>query len=540
MNIRKKVHNHPFLQRLRTSLNGGLPPWYFLLPTLLVGISVLIPLAYLLLRAFEADRALSVELVFRPRNLLLLYNTVLLAVSTLIVTTLLALPLAWITSRTRIPGRSVLTLLGVLPLAIPGYVMAYALLGFTGEDGTLNSVFGIHLPRLSGFTGALTAISLYTFPYLYLNFRSALSGLDPSLEEVARSLGCRPYETFFRVVVPQLRPAYYAGALIIFLYVLGDFGAVSLMRFETFSYAIYLQYAASYDRVYAAWLALMLLTLTSSALIFEYKLLRGLFFHRAGTGTGKKTQLTELGAWKWPAYFFVTILVLVSIVLPVSTIIFWMLDAMPLERTDSLVRALRASFTASAPAAFLATLLAIPLAYNSLRYPSRISRGLERVAYLGYATPPLAFALALIFLTLGAVPFLYQTLAILIIAYTLHFLAEAIGPVRSSLYQASPRLEEAARSLGYGRLKAFFLTTLPVMRNGIIVSAAFVFMSAMKELPITFLLAPVGFETLAVNVWSSTSEAMYSRAAPYAFVILLISTLFTGLLFAREWFIKRN
>ncbi|MBP3191238.1 ABC transporter permease [Natronogracilivirga saccharolytica] len=513
----------------------NLPSWYFLAPAVLVGILVLIPLIYLVIRALEADTQLSMELVLRTRNLELLYNTLLLAFGTLIVGTTIALPLAWITTRTDIPGRKLLTLLGVLPLAIPGYVMAYALLGFTGSDGTLAVLFGIELPRLRGFPGALTAISLYTFPYLYLNFRAALAGIDPSLEEASRSLGYRPREVFFLVILPQLKPAYYAGTLIIFLYVLGDFGAVSLMRFETFSFAIYLQYAAAYDRVYAAWLALMLLVLTSTALIVEYKLLRGMLFHRTGTGNEKNAKIMTLGIWKWPAYLFVTVLVLLSIVLPVSTILFWMLEAFDTGQLAGLKRALTGSAMASAPAALLATGLAIPLAYIGVRHPSRLTRGLERIAYLGYATPPLAFALALIFFTLSVAPFFYQTLIVLIVAYALHFLAEAIGPVRSSLYQASPRLEEAARSLGYGRLKAFFLATFPVMRNGLIVSAAFVFMSAMKELPITFLLAPVGFETLAVNVWSYTSEAMFAQAAPYALFILVFSALFVGLLFAKEW-----
>lgn len=501
----------------------------------MVGLAVLIPLGYLLVRALEADPALSSSLVFRYRNLELLGNTLLLAFGTLVTGTLIALPMAWITTRTDFPGRRVLTLLGVLPLAVPGYVMAYAILGFTGAHGTLAQLTGWELPRLSGFSGALTAISLYTFPYLYLNFRSALGGLDPTLEEASRSLGYRPAAVFFRVILPQLRPAYYAGTLIIFLYVLGDFGAVSLMRYETFSYAIYLQYAASYDRIYAAWLALMLLALTSSALIVEYRLLRGLFFHRTGTGNGKKPRFVALGVWFWPAALFVTLIVLLSLVLPISTILYWMLESFDAGRVSDLKRALTGSVMASAPAALLATALAMPLAYIGVRHPSRITRGLERVAYLGYATPPLAFALALVFFTLHAAPFLYQTLTLLILAYSLHFLAEAIGPVRSALYQASPRLEEAARSLGYGKLKAFFLVTFPVMRGGLIVSAAFVFLSSMKELPITFLLAPAGFETLAVNVWAFTAEAMFAHAAPYALAILMFSTLFVGLLFAREW-----
>lgn len=512
-----------------------MPSWYFLAPALLAGLAILVPLSYLLFRALEADAALTRELLFNIRNLKLLYNTLLLALSTLLAGTLIALPMAWITTRTDIPGRKILTLLGVLPLAIPGYVMAYALLGFTGANGVVALLFGVELPRPNGFTGALIAISLYTFPYLYLNFRAALAGLSPSLEDASRSLGYPPRTIFFRVILPQLRPAYYAGALIIFLYVLGDFGAVSLMRFETFSYAIYLQYSASYDRIYAAWLALMLLALTSTALLVEYRLLKGLFFFRIGSGSEKKSNIIPLGKWKWPAYVFVTILVFLSILLPLSTIIYWMAASLDVHQLAGIRRALTGSVTASVPAALLASALAIPPAYISVRHPSQLTKGLERISYLGYATPPLAFALALIFFTLHSAPIIYQTLALLIVAYALHFLAEAIGPVRSALYQASPRLEEAAWSLGYGRLKAFFLATFPIMKNGLIVSFAFVFLSVMKELPITFLLAPVGFETLAVNVWSYTAEAMFSHAAPYALVILLFSTLLTGLLFAKEW-----
>jgi iron(III) transport system permease protein len=178
-----------------------------------------------------------------------------------------------------------LTLLGVLPLAVPGYVMAYALLATTGEYGTLAQTLGVVLPRLSGYAGAVIALSLSTFPYLFLNLRTAFLGLDPALEESAQALGHNRWQVFVRIVVPQLRPAFLAGGLLIALHVLGDFGVVSLMRYDTFSYALYIQYAASYDRIYAACLALMLLILTGAILVLEARLLKGMLFHRAGSGT---------------------------------------------------------------------------------------------------------------------------------------------------------------------------------------------------------------------------------------------------------------
>ena len=496
---------------------------------------VILPLFYLIVRASQAELSETLDLILRERNIDLFLNTILLTVGVLLVTSVISFPLAWLTTRTRIRGEALLTLFGVLPLAIPGYVMAYALLGISGADGTLARLFGLELPRLSGYWGSLIAISLYTFPYLFLNLRAGLMGLDPSYEEVARSLGYRPLRVFFQVLLPQLRPAYYAGALIIGLYVLGDFGAVSLMRFETFSYAIFLQYSSAYDRLYAALLALMLICITIFVLALEYRLLRGLFFHRTDAGSGRAPGLYQLGRWRYAAWSFVTVIVFASVILPVLTVFYWMIDAGDPGIWSGIGSSLLDSVSASAPAALLAATLSVPLAYISIRYPSGITRTFERLAYLGYATPPLALALALIFFTLTSVPLLYQTLALLILAYTLHFMAEALGPIRSALYQTSPRMEEAARSLGYRRFPAFLKTTLPALKGGIITSIAFVFLSAMKELPITFLLSPIGFDPLAVNVWSYSVEALYAQAAPYALVILIFSTLFVGLLFAREW-----
>ena len=135
---------------------------------------------------------------------------------------------------------------------------------------------------------------------------------------------------------------------------------------------------------------------------------------------------------------------------------------------------------------------------------------------------------------LNTMSFIYKTLPVLIYACTLHFLAEAIGPVRSSLYQSSPHLEEAAQSLGYPPLQAFLRVLLPMLLRGMLTATALVFLATMKELPFTFLLSPPGYETLALNVWSYTSEAMFAEAAPYALAILLFSGIFVGLLIRHE------
>ncbi|MEM0962797.1 MAG: iron ABC transporter permease [Bacteroidota bacterium] len=493
------------------------------IPVGAVAVGVLVPLGYLVARAFSADPSTLADLVFRARTLRLAGNTVGLTVAVLTSTVALALPLAWLVARTDVPARRLFTILGALPLAVPGYVMAYALLAATGSNGLVAEVTGLVIPRPGGFTGAWLALTLTLFPYLFLGLRASLLGLDPSLDEAARTLGASPWRRAQTVVLPQLRPALLAGGLLVGLHVLGDFGVVSLMRFETFSFAIYLQYTAAYDRVYAAALALLLIGLTGALLIGEARLLRGRRFARIGAGTARRQRAVALGGWRWPAALGLGSVAGVSVGVPVAATLFWMGRGLEDGLWGELASGLLDSVSAALPAALLAAALAIPVAVLSVRRPSRASSAAERVAYLGYATPPLAFALAFVFVSIRAVPWAYQTLGLLVIAYALHFLAEALGPVRTSLYQASAQAEEAARTLGRGPLRAFVEATLPTLRRGLGVSVALVFLSAIKELPIAFLLSPLGFESLALRSWAAAGESLFAVAAPYALALIAVS-----------------
>lgn len=490
---------------------------------------VLVPLGYLAVRALEADPAELRAVVFRARTLTLLANTLLLASGVLLASVLVALPLAWLAVRGDLRGRGLLVLIGVLPLAVPGYVGAYALIAASGAEGVIEVLTGLPWPRPSGYWGALGVLTLFTFPYLFLNFWAALRGLDPTLEDAARALGHSPLSAFVRVTLPQLRPAALAGGLLVTLHVLGDFGVVSLMRFETYSYAIYLQYSASFDRTYAAWLSLMLLGLTGATLALEARLLRGVRLDLP-RGTRRSAPAVKLGLWSIPAWLFAGGVAGAALVVPFASLVFWFRQGVARGALSDLWPSLLNSLQVAVPAALIAALLALPLAYLGVRRPSPLTRVLERAAYLGYATPPLAFALALIFFTLRAAPALYQTLALLVLACALHFLAEAIGPLRSALYQATERLEEAAQVLGRSSAGAFALVTLPLLRPGLLAGAALVLLSTLKELPLTFLLSPSGFDTLARDVWSYTTEAMFAEAAPYALLLVAASALATGLI----------
>lgn len=186
------------------------------------------------------------------------------------------------------------------------------------------------------------------------------------------------------------------------------------------------------------------------------------------------------------------------------------------------------------PAAVLATGLALPVVYLTMRFPSPLSSAVDRLVYLGYAVPPLAFALSMVFFALRAAPFLYQTLALLIFAYAMTFLALAMGPLRSRMMQIGPKLEEVSRSLGHGPFRSFMLATFPLMRRSLLAAGLLVFISVVKELPITFLLAPTGHTTLSMAVFSRTSEGMMAEAAPYALMIVVFSSFFVGLILRYE------
>ncbi|WP_456414413.1 ABC transporter permease [Oceanithermus profundus] len=487
-------------------------PWLWL-PVVLAAGAVLLPLLHLLVRAVEGGEAWGT-----PGYLPLLGRTLLLAAAVLAADVLLALPLAWLVVRTALPGRGWLAVLLVLPLALPGYALAYGLLAATGPAGVLAEVFGWAPPRPSGFVGAWIALVAYTYPYLFLNLKAALGALDPRLEEAAGSLGHGPAARFFRVVLPALKPALFGGGAIVLLHVLADFGVVSLMRYETFSYAIYLQYAALYDQERAAALALWLLGLALLVLTLEGRWLNP---NRPGR-TGPPAPLAPLGRLGPPAFLAVAAVPLFALALPLLPAGYWAAKLAADWVVADLPRALGQSLSVALPAALLSVAAATPLAVLTARHPGALARLAARLAYLGYASPPLAFGLGYVYLSLSYLPQLYQTLPLLILVYAVHFLAEALGPLRARMLALPPRLEEAARGLGAGRLEVLLRIRWPLIRPGLLAGGLIVFLGAMKELPLAFLLAPLGFESLALAAFDYTEEANYPYAAPFVLLLALV------------------
>ena len=501
--------------------------------------AMVLPLAYLLVTVADSAEA-AIDTVGNSRTLELIARSAGLALAATTAAVALGMPLAWLTARTDLPGRRVWAVAAALPLVIPSYIGAYAYLSALGPAGLLRDAleqpFGVErLPDITGFFGAWLVLTLFTYPLIFLPVRSALRGLDPQLEEASLGLGHSPWRTFRSVVLPQLIPAIGAGAVLVALYVLHDFGAVSIMRFDSFTREIFTLYRASFDRTGAAALALILVALMLVLLWLESRARGGFVLHRSAPGTKRPARRIPLGRWRVPALLFCGLVCGFSLVLPAGVLVYWSLQSFA-GSTDwgGTIEAGLSSLLVSGLAALAAAACAIPLAVLSVRYPGSISRMTERFSYTGYALPGIVVALALVFFATRAAPATYQTLGLLVFAFLVLFLPLAIGSARAGLQQVSPRVEEAARSLGRSPLQVMRTITAPLMASGVFAGAALVFLTAIKELPATLILAPIGFETLATEIWNATNVGFFERGAVPSLVLLAISAPSLYLLIGRE------
>lgn len=471
----------------------------------------LVPLGYLAVRTTEAgwDR-IAAELFTRRTGVLAARSLALAAVVT-VACTVLGVASAFLVTRTDLPGRRVFGVLAALPLAVPTYVAGFAWVA-TVDD-------------FAGFWPAALVLALCSYPYVYLPVAAALAGTDPAQEEVARSLGRGPWRTFLTVTVRQVRPAVAAGALLVALYVLSDFGAVSIVRVEVFTQAIFTAINLGFDRTGALVLATVLVVLTALLLTGEgLTRRRGARYARLGGGAGRPAPRIRLARWRWPALLGLTGVAALALGVPAVSLVRWF--AAGVSRPGSLAEVAAAvgnSLQAAAFGAGLTMLLALPVGVLTARAPGVLASALDRLAYLSHALPGLVIGLSLVFFAINVAYPLYQTVWLLALAYAALFLPLAVGAVSAATAQAPPALEEVARSLGRRPAHVLRTVTLPLAAPGIGAGAALVFLTCMKELPATLLLRPTGFDTLATELWTHTSVAAYAAAAPYAALLVLIS-----------------
>ena len=501
------------------------------------GVAVL-PVAYLVIRALQGGTD-AWSVLTRSGTADVLASTGALVGAVVACAIAIGVPLAWLVTRTDMPGRRVVALLAALPIVIPSYVAALSLLGAFGPRGLLQQAlagpFGVErIPEIFGFPGALLALTLSTYPYVFLLCAAALRSADPGLEEASRSLGRSNRATFFHVTLPMLRPALGAASLLSALYVLSDFGAVALMQYDSLTRAIYLQYLSLFDRTPAAVLGLVLVALTALVLFGERRAQRGGRRFRLGPGVSRAQRPIALGRWRVPALAFSWLMIAFFLFVPLAVLGYWLQRALARgEALDVAWSALGGSVGIAAIAAAAALVASLPVALVARR-GGRAGAVIERAAYTPNALPGIVIALALVFFAVRYGGPIYQTLGLLLIAYVIRFLPQALAGSSSALQTINPRVEEAARSLGRRPLRVAASITLPLARPGLLAGATLVFLSTLKELPVTLLLRPIGFETLATEVWKFTEIGSYSRAALPALLLIAVAVPFVWLVTGRR------
>ncbi|MQG88935.1 MAG: iron ABC transporter permease [SAR202 cluster bacterium] len=509
------------------SKDGKHPPAFLLILASVVTIAALIPVVYLFVRSVSSGSEWTV-IIFRASTVEVFARTFLLIGLVTIISVSVAVPVAWLTVRSNIPLRRVLSVASVLPLVMPSFVMATTVIEIYSPKGILQgwlAVFGIdRLPDIYGLAGATIVLVFMTYPYVLLTVRGALRRMDPALEEACRAMGYGPIHTFRVVTLPMLRPAIAGGALLVALYTLSDFGGVALLRYHTFTATIMIQYETSIDRTLAAVLSIILVFIAVMLLIGE-GLTRGKgAYHRSTVGVVRIAPRIDLGAWKWLGLGVVGLPVIIGLFVPVGVLLNWLIrglfnnqDLLPLftPAMNSLYVALLAGL--------VTVLSALPVAILAVRFPSRLSRFFERSTYIGFGLPGVVVALSLVFFGINVARPLYQSIWLLIFAYGVLFLPTSVGSIRSSLLQVNPRIEEAAQGLGRSQLRVITSITIPLVMPGAFSGGAMVFLLAMKELPATLILSPIGFTTLSTSIWSASSEAMFARTAAAALLLVVVS-----------------
>ena len=489
-----------------------------------VAVALILPLVFLLMQSAQAGWHDVFRLLFRHLTVTLLENTIELAVGASAACALLGTGTAWLVERTRLPGARLWAVLLVLPLAIPDFVVGYS----------WHSVF----PAVHGFPGALLVMSLALYPLVYLPVAAALRRADPAEEEVARSLGFGPLQTFFRVTLRQVRPALTGGCLLVCLALLAEYGAFEIVRFPTFTTTIFSDLQLGFDPAGASGLSIVLVLIATVVLTGEaFVSTRGRLGGSAPARTGNRKQ--PLG----PGGTALSLLAVLAVAaaglgLPVGILGYWMASSHSTTLpVGSLWGALASSATYSAAAALVATVAALPVALLAVRFRSAVAVVLERSTFIIQALPGLVVALSLVFFSERFAHGLYQTSPLLVAAYALMFFPLAVVSVRASVAQAPRRLEEVARSLGARPWSALLRVTLPLVAPGLAAAFCLVFLTALTELTATLILVPAGVHTLATQFWALEGNTSYGAAAPYAVVMVAVAAVPSYVL--TTWFDRR-
>jgi iron(III) transport system permease protein len=500
-----------------------------------IGLLFIAPLIVIVVRAF------AVGLRFDAQTLAPAGRSLLLGASVAAATAVVGAGCAWLAVRSDLPGRRSWAVLFALPLAVPSYIGAFCLRAAFATGGLAEQVlapFGTpRFPRIEGFWAAFAVLTVLTYPYVYLPVAARLRRMPPSHEESARLLGSGPLVTFGRIVLPQIAGAIAAGTLLVFLYVLSDFGAVQLLRYDTLTRVIF---ANQLDRQIALPAALQLSVLALVVVVAE-RLVSRMGRSDPQSAHGIAPLLVPLRRWRLPALAGAATVVGLGLFAPLTVLVYWAARGLTghgrRPGAGELLELVGNTALVSVAGAVVAVIVALPLAFLIARHRGLLPASVNAVVVVAFAIPGLVLALALVALALaggGALAVVYQTLPLLIVAYVIHFGAQALRSVSVGVAALPPSVSDAARLLGARRARRLVRIELPLLRPAALAGGGLVLLSVAKELPATLLLAPAGFATLATRIWSATEDAFWTDASIMALTLVAVSGVLTWLLIVRR------
>lgn len=529
------------MRRYKTSEVWG----WILLNTVVVAM-LLLPLGDVLLSVFKDSEGVWGHLAetVLPRYV---RNTALLAIGVVTATVLIGLSSAWVVTHCEFPGRSLVQWALILPLAIPSYLLAYATTDFFQYSGPLQTILrdtfqwergDYWFPTVRSLAGAICILSAGLYPYVYLACRTAFLRLDSSMIQSSRLLGAGAVKTFFKVTFPLIRPAVIAGAMLVLMETLAEFGAVDYCAVDTFATGIYRTWLSHGSLVGAGQLSACLVGFIVLMILGQRLITRK---KRIATNNGASTEVQriEMGVFgKLAAYIIVWPPVLIGFLLPV-----WIFIDMTLENGDQRAFELlgelgRNSIQVSLVVAIVATMLSFALFSSLRRCPHLFNRIIVSGSGLGYAIPGTVIAigcLSPLFLVEEKIAdwcltlfgedigfWLTGSIIGLALGYVCRFIAVSNGMIRSGYQRISLTLDDASFALGRGPVKTLTGVHLPLLSSSIFIASLMVFVDAMKELPITLVLRPFNFDTLSVRVYQLASDERLDEAAASALAIIVV------------------
>jgi iron(III) transport system permease protein len=453
---------------------------------------------------------------------------------------------AWLTTMCQFPGRRVFEWALLLPMALPGYIIAYTYTGLLDVAGPVQS--GLRelfdwgfadywFPNIRSLGGAITMLALVLYPYVYLLTRAAFLEQSMCVLEVSRSLGRGPWNTFFRVALPLARPAAAAGLALVLMETLADFGTVQYFGVQTFTTGIFRTWFGLGEVAAAAQLSALLLGAVFLLLALERWSRRKARYHQSGNRHGALARY-PLRGWKAAGAFVACLApLLFGFLIPAAQLVVWSWERLDTLMDEAFLRLLGNSIGLALAAALLAVAIALFMAYAKRLHPSPGARASVRAASMGYAIPGAVIAVGVMIplawldntidgwlrhhFDISTGLLLSGTLFALLFGYLVRFLAVAINGIEAGLLKIRPSQEQAARSLGLGPGEVLRRVHLPLLRGSLFTALLLVFVDVLKELPATLILRPFNFNTLAVRAYELASDERLADAAPPALAILV-------------------